>query len=330
MEKVKKTIRLDVSLAPAVSERVVAYQTENEGRSIEIKLFNNGTDYNYTGDGAIYIDKGDGNIIYKALVFEDGKADYTLTDNDVAVVGVKIAEIRLTPNTILDDTVIVASQFEIEVRRSIYSEKAVESTSEGAAILRAAVVAEAAAVQTKEQAQSSFDAASTAEGFAKSAEAAAVRAEAAIQNVVIKKKWEAINDITLTDAMNAVEVTLPFTENKYTGVIVDIEVAGGGTYADQKARVNIIPNSQQWGINWPVSILGATPYTKVYYEFQNGAWQGWSQKEVAGSGSTTHTMNNINTIYFADDDWIKKVIVNCNNSADKFPVGTRIRLWGVK
>ena len=152
-----------------------------------------------------------------------------------------------------------------------------------------------------------------------------------VNYAALKKKWSAIDTITLTEAMNAVEVTVPFTENKYTGVIVDVEVAGGGTYADPKARVNIVPNSQKWGINWPVSILNSTPYTKVYYEFQNGAWQGWSQKETASASSTTHTMNNINTMYFVDgEDWVKEVIVNCNNSADEFPVGTRIRLWGVK
>ena len=177
-------------------------------------------------------------------------------------------------------------------------------------------------------------AATSANFSAESAETAAANAVAAAEKTAthideLKKKWSVIDTITLAEAVRIVDITAPFSETKYMGVIVDIEVAGGGTYASQKARIDIVPNSQVWGINWGVNVLSATPYTKVYYEFQNGAWQGWSQKEVAGSGSTTHTMNNINSIYFADDDLVKKISVYCDNSADKFPAGTKIRLWGL-
>lgn len=177
-------------------------------------------------------------------------------------------------------------------------------------------------------------AAANADASAESAQSAAAAAVDAAQKTAthidsLKKKWAEIDTITLAEAVRIVDITTPFDNTKYTGVIIDVEVAGGGTYASQKARIDIVPNSQAWGINWGVNILNTTPYTRVYYEFENGAWQGWSQKETASSSSTTHTMNNINTICFADDDWVKKISVYCDNAADKFPAGTRIRLWGL-
>jgi hypothetical protein len=148
---------------------------------------------------------------------------------------------------------------------------------------------------------------------------------------VVVKKWGKIDEVTLTEAISAVEFTTPFAENKYTGVVVDIEVASGGTYASQKARIDILPNSQKFGINYGFNILGSTPYTKMYYELQNGMWSGWWQSLSASANSTTHSMNNVNTMIFVDgEDWVKKVSFSCDNAADKFPVGTRIRLWGVK
>ena len=178
------------------------------------------------------------------------------------------------------------------------------------------------------------DHATAAKTSAESAESAAARAEAAANNVVSKKKWVAIDTITLTQAMNAVEFTTPFAENKYTGVIVELEVAGEETYANTSAKIDVVPNSQTWGTQTSIPVLTSgtskTPYTKMYFEFQNGMWQGWWQTASNKSTSTTHAMNNINQIWLADDDWIKNVKVYCNNSADKFPEGTKIRLWGVK